>query len=278
MTTDADSRTLVNVLLIGDRTRREFAEAIGWLRDHSATTCVPTVDAACEKLSASESDPELIVVAQSWPGEFSPREIDRLRRLAPLARVSELLGSFCEGETRTGRPAGGTLRHYWHQWLPRMAPQFERAGRGERPMWSLPVTATDDERLMVIGDVAAMEATARPPATGRGLIVVLVRDGMMARAICDACPTRGYSCVWLPQGREMYLSGVRAVVWDAPPAVESWADSLAELRREWHGAAVIALVGFPRIGDIDRLRTAGAAAVVSKPFLLDDLFWRLEEL
>ncbi len=279
MTNDLAEHRAVSVLLIGDCARREFAEVVGWLGDHTRMVCVPTVAEACKKLSAGECEPDLIVVAQSWPGEISPREIDRLRRLAPLARVSELLGSCCEGEARTGRPAGGTLRHYWHQWLARMAPQFERAAGGERPNWSLPITATDDERLMAMATVATEKVVAvRPRATGRGLIVVLVGDCRMARVICDACPTRGLSCVWLPPGREMYLSGVRAVVWDAPAAVASWGDSLAEIRRRWHGAAIIALANFPRIDDVERLRAAGAAAVVSKPFLLDDLFWRLERL
>ncbi|HEX3997366.1 MAG TPA: hypothetical protein VHX65_02335 [Pirellulales bacterium] len=265
----------LSVLLVGDAMRSEFAHVFEWLREHSELAVVSDMAAAAERLAAADWDPELIVVAQSWPGEFSPKQIDRLRRMRPLARLSELLGSWCEGETRTGRPAGGTLRNYWHQWLPRMGPQFERAARGQRPVWSLPTTATDDERLLAT--VERGELPQRTPAS-RGLIAVLLSSGVMARAVCDACPTRGYACIWLPHGREKYLAGVRAVIWDAPPVVESWAGSMAQLRQAWKDTPIVALAGFPRIEDVERLRAAGAAAVVSKPFLLDDLFWQIEQL
>ena len=72
------------------------------------------------------SSPDVIVVAQAFPGQFSHQAIDRLRRLAPLARMVGLMGSWCEGEMRTGSPwparradvlasMGGPLR-------PRVAP------------------------------------------------------------------------------------------------------------------------------------------------------------
>lgn len=269
----------ISVLFVGDAEHREFASVAQWLREHSQLAAAPDFAGALAWLAAAACDPDLIVLAQAWPGQFSPKQIERLRRLAPLARVSELLGSWCEGETRTGRPPGGTLRNYWHQWLPRMAPEFERAARGERPVWSLPTTATDDERLMAIAEAAA--ASAREQQTSapqRGLIAILLRNAAMAQALCDACPGRGYASIWLPQGRGTYLAGVRAAIWDAPPAIESWAQELANVGRDLKGAPIIALAGFPRKEDIERLCAAGASAVVSKPFLLDDLFWQVERL
>ena len=35
-------------------------------------------------------------------------------------------------------------------------------------------------------------------------------------------------------------------------------------------------MSFPRVEDRDRVLAAGAAALLSKPLLLDDLFWQLE--
>jgi hypothetical protein len=293
----------VTVLFVGDSERTEFASTFQWLRDHSQMTSVPDFASALEQLAAQACDPELIVLAQAWPGQFSPKQIERLRRLAPLARISELLGSWCEGETRTGRPPGGTLRNYWHQWVPRMAPEFRRAARGERPVWSLPTTASDDERLLAVSDafaagrlcVPATAANLPPPATMAampaapgetpmtagargGLIAILLRNAAMARTLCDACPARGFAGVWLPEGRGPYLAGARAAVWDAPPDSENWAEQLANVGRDLKGTPIVALASFPRIDDVDRLRAAGVAAVVSKPFWWDDLFWQLERL
>jgi len=267
--------TNVPVLFVGDSERAEFASVFRWLSEHSQLATAPDFASASQQLESHACDPELIVMAQAWPGQFSPKQIERLRRLAPLARINELLGSWCEGETRTGRPAGGTSRNYWHQWLPRMAPEFARAARGERPVWSLPTTATDDERLLAIADATTV---APHPLPQNGLIAILLRNAAMARALCDACPTRGYASIWLPQGRGPYLAGVRAAIWDAPPAVESWAGTLASIQQDFKGAPIIALANFPRIEDVQRLRAAGAAAVISKPFWSDDLFWQLGQL
>jgi len=269
----------ISVLFVGDSERAEFAAIFQWLRDHGQTTAAPDFAAALQQLEATDRDPELIVLAQSWPGQFSPKQIERLRRLAPLARVDELLGSWCEGETRTGRPPGGTLRNYWHQWLPRMAPEFERTARGERPVWSLPTTATEDERLLTTAEADTHSLSTLPTtAPTRGLIAVLLRNAAMAQMLCDVSSERGYASIWLPEGRGTYLAGVRAAIWDALPAVESWAGALANVRRDLKGAPIIALANFPRIEDVERLRAAGAAAVVSKPFWLDDLFWQVERL
>jgi hypothetical protein len=269
------SHEAISVLWIGDSERSEFADAFLWLRENTKLVVATDVENALERIASTGCDPELIVVAQRWPGEFSPKQIERLRRAAPLARINELLGSWCEGETRTGRPAAGTLRNYWHQWLPRTAPQFARAARGQPPIWSLPSTATDDERLLAISDSHKVLPSDRPT---RGLIAILLRNGVMARALCDAAPTHGYACVWLPNGRERYVSGVQAAVWDAPAQVESWPNRLAEIRRQWHGVPIVAIVNFPRIEDVVRLRAGGVAAVVSQPLLLDDLFWQIERV
>ena len=43
-------------------------------------------------------------------------------------------------------------------------------------------------------------------------------------------------------------------------------------------APLIALLDFPRIEDVERARSAGAAAVLSKPLQLEDLFWHLERV
>ena len=63
--------------------------------------------------------PDLIVIAQTFPGQFSHQAVERLRRLAPLARVVGLMGSWCDGEMRTGSPWPAVVRTYWRQWTAR---------------------------------------------------------------------------------------------------------------------------------------------------------------
>ena len=70
--------------------------------------------------------PHGIVLAQAYPGQFSPVAIDRLRNLAPLARLIAILGSWCEGEPRSGHPLPGVIRIYWHQAAERIRREFPR--------------------------------------------------------------------------------------------------------------------------------------------------------
>jgi len=263
----------VAVLFVGEADWPEFRGAHEWLRGRSRLTTVANLTAAAEELGRG-CDPELIVLAQSWPGQLSPGGVERLRRLAPLARVSELLGAWCEGQARSGSPLPGTIRQSWHQWLARMTPDFQRAARGEQPTWCLPATAGDDERLL---------AAAQPqPQPARGLIAIHSRHAETAHALCDACPTRGFSGIWLRPRGGPYLAGIRGAIWDSPRGwtAAECAGELAALRQGvgLGEAPIVALVDFPRVEDCRHLTAAGAAAVVSRPFWLDDLFGQLDRL
>ena len=90
----------LSILLLGDVRRTEFLEARAGLDRWGDVTEFSDVDSASAALAAGLLSPDVIVVAQAFPGQFSHRAIDRLRRLAPLARVVGLLGSWCEGEMR----------------------------------------------------------------------------------------------------------------------------------------------------------------------------------
>jgi hypothetical protein len=256
------------VLFVGDDAWPEFAAVHRWLQVHSHLSTAADLSSAHAQIIAAASDPELIVLAQTWPGEFSGGDVDRLRFLAPQTRLSELLGSYCEGPARTAQPTAGAIRHYWHQWVARLGPEFARRAAGLCPTWSLPLTATDEERLLALPQGAA--------GRDRGLIAVFSRHGQLARALCDACPHRGFAGLWIRQRARPYLAGIRAVVWDVPYSPATWSGELAELKSL--NAPIVALVSFPREEDIDRLHDAGAAVVVSKPFWLDDLFGQIHRL
>jgi len=104
------------VLLIGDTSRAEFQEARATLAATSQLVEARDTATAGALLARGQVVPELIVLAQAYPGQFSEAEVKRLWRLAPLGRVIGLLGSWCEGESRSGRPWPGGIRLYWHQW------------------------------------------------------------------------------------------------------------------------------------------------------------------
>ena len=260
----------LEVLYVGDSGWREFLHVHQWLAERSTLTTAADLSAALSLVERGQFEPALVVLAQRWPGEFSGPRIERLRKAAPLARLSELLGSWCEGPARGVEPVTGTLSYYWHQWVPRMAPEFALQAGGDLPIWTLPPTATDEEHLLSVSE--------RPPRQHQGLLAIHTRDSDTAAALCDAAAGRGFAAVWLRGPQMSHLAGVRAGIWDAANSSPTEAHEMNQWCGALGGVPIIALVGFPRVEDRSRFSDAGAAVIVSKPFWLDDVFWQIERL
>jgi CheY-like chemotaxis protein len=258
------------ILLVGDTRRREFREADAALERAGDVARAADVEAALGVLEEGRVAPDVIVVAQAQPGQFAPEAVDRLRRLAPLARVLGLLGSWCEGESRTGEPWPAAIRLYWHQWLPQCDRELGRLLDGRGSSWALPATATDDERLLA--------QSVDPAPRRQGLIALCVRRFEMHDWFATACRRQGYSTVWLRPGEPIRVDGVRSAVFDGTDCGPDEVVQIEHLSAELRPAAILALLDFPRIEDHDRALAAGAAAVLSKPLLLDDLFWQLDRM
>jgi len=263
-----------SVLLIGDANRREFRAALSSLRRGGLPIVVPDVEAAAAKLGQGLA-PELVVLAQAFPGQFSQAEVDRLRRLAPLARILGLLGSWCEGEPRTGRVWPGVARIYWHQWLPRADEELARMHQGIRTTWGLPDTATDEERLLLDADTA----TSRHENTRRrGLLAIFTYRFEMSDWLSAACRTRGYSTTWLRPAQPRSGCAARAAIFDGNEASETEVEELRQLQRDFGPVPIIALLDFPRTSACRKMLAAGATAVLSKPLRLEDLYLQLDRV
>ena len=68
------------------------------------TKTVDRIDTAAAWLAVTTESPHQIVLAAAYPGQFLDADINRLRCLAPLARIINVAGSWCEGEPRSGTP------------------------------------------------------------------------------------------------------------------------------------------------------------------------------
>jgi len=259
----------LTILIVGHTERAEFREALASLARLGRLMAATTIEEAVARLADGALAPDLIVVAQAFPGEFSAEALDRLRQLAPLARVLGLLGTWCEGETRTGKPWPGAIRVYWHEWQPRAEQELPQLSEGIGSSWSLPLTASEEERLL---------AQAEQPLEPRtGLIAIATRQFDMHDWLAAACRRRGSTTVWL---RPPYVSpeGLTAAIFDATDCQGEELQQLRQLTATLSPAPVVVLMDFPRVEDRDRVLAAGAAAVVSKPLLIEDLFWRLDHV
>ena len=99
--------------------------------------------------------------------------------------------------------------------------------------------------------------------------------------LSSACRLRGYSTVWLAPGHTTKVAGAEAAIFDGCRCDEAELAELAELAGLLGSASgnpvpIVGLLDFPRIEDHARALAAGAAAVLSKPLAINDLFWQLD--
>lgn len=272
------------VLLLGDHAHRDFREAVTWLGEHTELVLADSPSAALTALrpdSAANEEglrprsepagfvPDVVIMAQSRPGQMHPQDVERLHAAAPLSRLVVLAGSWCEGELRSGRPASGVIRVLWHQWQPRLIP-FLQPGAAPIPgTWQMPRTASLDERFA---------ATVGPCWLRReGLVAIHTATCASYSALSEACHAAGYATVWFLAADTAAACGVVAALADG---IGCDADGVRFLQRVvhcHHPAPVIALLDFVRRQDLDVARSVGVAAVIAKPLLVYDLLWHLDD-
>ncbi|MDA1054158.1 MAG: hypothetical protein O3C40_27230 [Planctomycetota bacterium] len=260
--------TAQRVHFVGDPSHHEFREPAAWLREYCDLTVSSDIETAKTQLTGAHDSPDVIVVAAARPGLFSQHDVAALLRRAPLARFIGLLGGWCEGEMRTGRPWRGVTRVYWHEFVPRIAEEL--TGANARGRLVMPRTFTESE----LSGITASLPECRP----RGLVVI--RAGSLAsyEPIAEACYAIGHSTVWASPRQPAFVKGAAAAIWDVAASIETDGAELGRFAKQKHRAPVIAIIGFPRASDRQLAFDCGASCVVSKPYLLQELWTELTRL
>jgi hypothetical protein len=247
----------IKVDLVGDVNHADFRDVMELLR----------AEAIVE--NSTHVSPELIVIAQSRPGTIALESVLSLRRRAPLAGVIGLLGSWCEGESRTGRPWPGVERLYWYEFPAWWRRQMALRAAGRCPDWSRPAN---------VGIRIADGGLRREPK-GAGLIVLRSPHCETAHVLADVFRCAGYATAWhraycfLP-----VIHGATAGIWGGGQLNDREASDLAAFCRQLSrdGAPVIAILDFPRRDRVERALEVGAAAVLGMPWHNADLLMALQ--
>jgi CheY-like chemotaxis protein len=266
-TATVDIAPRIHALAIGGLQSSEFAQAWRNLQSTTHFSQTPSIEQAADTLAASDRKPDLIVIAQTRPNQIDQQQIHALRRLAPLARVVGLFGSWCEGEGRTGSPWPAVPRLYWHQWPVAGQREVEHLAEAVDSWWQLPLTAGPDERFLI-----SPEDTSATPG---GLVILAAPDWESSEALADACEAAGYQSLWYRRDKPPRTHGVVAVVWDGSGLDANAQSDLQHLHQEFPDVPLVALLNYPRTDDIHRALQAGATTILSKPLLVDDLLQSL---
>ena len=149
------------VLLTGDYWHSDFRAVLTSM--DCVTTLVPTEKLSDEHLSDASLD--LMVLAASRRDQFPHEWVESIRgKVSPTPLVA-LLGTWCEGEQRSGESWPGVQRVYWHQWQSRFA-YFVQQLRADQPCdWQLPATAN------LADSVKNADATSTYKTTSPNLVI-----------------------------------------------------------------------------------------------------------
>jgi hypothetical protein len=243
------------VLAIGPWNRGEFAIVRDQIAESQAWSVVVDCETASELLCRDEMLVEFVFLAQPLPGMYQQAEIEALRRLAPLAQLLVVAGSWCEGELRTGKPLTGVVRLYWHElahWW-----RMRACGTASGPLGldNLLVPRHEGFDLKLQGLVAIHSPTLGSfEAMATGLIPY------------------GLECYWDRDSTQV-PKGAQVGIWDGVQLDSAEWNHLQSFAAEIQssGGSLIVLLHYPRKEHVARLQSLGCEAVFGKPYIVAEL-------
>jgi hypothetical protein len=299
----------IHCLLVGDEQHHEWRSVTEWLTRHVRLVIDETPQAALAAFQTSDVVPsfDLIIMAQSRPGQFASEDVESVYQKWPTAKLLGLFGTWCEGEGRTGRPWPGVwrvhagncirvLRELFDIERPKGVRVYPESGTGRRTLrggelqtertvaatpeqaasrrsrsWLLPRSITDAERIYY--------DAAEPLIHGKGEILISTVTAEAYETLADAVGQSGFSSTWQRAGNNCETLKASAAILDMMrgtteewQSVQEWASRIAP-------APLVVLLGFPRVSDFALAETLSAGVygkgdqivVLPKPFRLNDL-------
>lgn len=240
-----------NVLFLGPAALDDFTPVLDFFGERVAPDQIRTADDV-SGLAALMSDgwyPDLIVVLQSWPDQFSAADVHHVLARCPLARLVCCFGPWCDSDART--------RSVWP-----LATRVPVAAAGRRlarelalfdlrsgSLAPLPLTASRTEIFEFDFDGPPDDRQSSLQGT---TVKVISPDREFRQMLEAAVRTRGGAGCDNAAGRP------DLIFFDADPWDHPRSESLQAIRREHPETKLVACVGFPRPDLEAALRAAGA--------------------
>jgi hypothetical protein len=189
---------LRTVLLLGDVHHRDFSAPTAWMQRHTSLHVAASQAEALDWLRQEESGAacEAIVLAQARYGGTRSFDMEALHAAAPLARLILLLGTWCEGDSRSSQSPAGVLRVYWHQFIARAEREW-LGGDGEAGMWALSRTSIDNDQLL--------HTWRHPLPQHTGLVAIHAESLITYQCLAEMCGLGGWTTLWLAPRQPLHL-------------------------------------------------------------------------
>jgi hypothetical protein len=177
------------------------------------------------------------------------QDAEKICTLAPRAACWMMLGSGCEGESRTGNPWPGFSHFYWHRWNQIL------------PTWFHSQNAP-------IGRPTVLKE--------RAVIAIMTANPVALDALGDHLTAAGHSVVYSRDMLHTPVTNVQLCIWDdtlaSPTSPQKWAQRIGAINQPTSQPVHhVWLAGFPRIQDWQLARRGGIHSLISKPFSLTSI-------
>ncbi len=242
------------MFIIGKSELPEFQYALSALPRKADSTFFVEIDAAVK----SDRQPEVIILLQSFPGEYSQSDCSVLTERFPLAAIILVYSCWGEGERRTGHPLVGVIRIAWYDFPFWFSAEYALFCSGVLSQLSLPSSASDAQRAILDSQQAF------PPAIGKKVWICsdtasqrettarffrLTQASVWTGGLLD-CPAENSGCPDTILLFPDYLT----------PAVLS---RVSQYRVSFPASQINVLIYQPRLNEINQYLSAGADNVLS---------------
>jgi hypothetical protein len=255
-----------NVVLLGDPALDEFRPAVETIRRHvpgqRVREAIGALDLAA-LVGAGGWHPDLIVVLQSWPDQFSENDVHKVLALCPLARIVCCFGPWCDSDGRTRSIWPLAVRIPLAAARRRLIRELALLENHDDSPAPLPLTAS---RAEIFESDFSVTADKSPENVRANTATVISPDRPFRHMLEAAARDWGYRLHESSQGGAPEVILFDADPWDARRMI-----ILRSIRKAYPQAILVACVGFPR-PDLDAaLRENGADDVWFKLSPLADL-------
>ncbi|MDA7979789.1 MAG: hypothetical protein MPJ50_13560 [Pirellulales bacterium] len=273
-------RDPTEVLVVGNTLDTEIQPALNVLHRQALVAMVKSPLDVSERLRTWS--PELFIVHQAYPAQWTPSQLNSLRAASPASRQILIEGSCCEGEGRSSDLHTGLWRIYWHQASALLEIGLKQRAAGRAAWWSAEPERSRLAAAQTRG-ICDIFATIPTPTDAR-VAVICSADADFSDLLADAIHDFG----WRPlpinvRGMErptqtlQAMHGADMLLWDC----DSGEDLPAPRQPVGCAPALLAFVGAVRPEDvtfIDRSTGWRTARLLSKPFDLASLHMALTDM
>ena len=271
------------LLFVGNSEHYEFLPFTEVLRKSDYPFhAVANLPEAIRFLEKNPDLPDLIIIGQLWPEEFSSDDPVVLSQIAPLARFAWCLGSWCPPLQQLLEYRQGDVYSTTHSNARLLLRQLDLFTQQKICSLNLPLTARRDERFetsfIQTPDPeipTSHKIHSQHNAESSSIIAIRSNYDDLKRLLEETCARYFPDQTLILSGEDPIPATITCLIWDMTPWTKQTIVQLEQIRITHSNIRIIALIDFPRSDIHEWLYRFDVETIFCKPLALNDLVWSL---